>query len=152
MLTNLTLSENSLTQFLHLWPPHTSRQQSMHLFVPKISRQLSIVDLIQQYLPIWRQHHQSRLLFWAFINKFKPMFRHNMKLSMIAKCPTCQISHFSIWWTPCGLTNTCQKGRFNIKWLNKSLFMFPTCIKTSTNILTTTWVVINHFKCWTIHW
>ena len=55
----------------------------MHLLRPKMSRQLSIVDLIQQYLPTRRWHHQSRLLFCALKDQFKPVFGHNMKLSMI---------------------------------------------------------------------
>ena len=73
---------------------HTSRQQSMHLFRPKMSRQLSVVDLIQQHLLTRRWQHQSRLLFCAFKDQFKPMFGHNMKLSMIPTLvldkPTCQ--------------------------------------------------------------
>ena len=60
-----------------------SRQQSMHLLRPKMSRQLSVVDLIQQYLPTRRWNHQSRLLFCALKDQFKPVFGHNMKLSMI---------------------------------------------------------------------
>ena len=148
MLTNLTLFSNSLTWFLYLCPPHTSRQQSMHLFGPKMSRKLSIMDFIQQHLLTKRQHHQSRLLFWAFIDEIKSMFRHHMKLSMTPTCLTSQLPHFSIWWIPCSLTNTCQKGGFNHQWWNKGLFMFFT----STNLLKTTWDVISHSKCWAINW
>ena len=76
---------------------HTrGRQQSMHLFSPKISRQLSVVDLIQQYLPTKRWHHQSRLLFCAFKDQFKSVFGHNMKLSMIPTCSPSQFPHFNI--------------------------------------------------------
>ena len=93
-LTNLTLLTNLLTRNSHLWPPHTSRQQSMHLFRPKMSRQLSVVDLIQQHLPTRRWHHQSRLLFCAFIDQIKPVFGYNMKLSMTSTCSTSQVSSF----------------------------------------------------------
>ena len=50
-----------------------SRQQSMHLFKPKMSRQLSVIDLIQKYLLTRSQNHQSRLLFFAFIDQVKPV-------------------------------------------------------------------------------
>ena len=73
-----------------------SRQQSMHLFRPKMSRQLSVVDLIQQHLLTGRWHHQSRLLFCAFIDQIKPVFGHNMKLSMTPTCSTSQLPHFSV--------------------------------------------------------
>ena len=66
----------------------------MHLFGPKISRQLSVVDLIQQHLLIRRWHHQSRLLFCALKNQFKPIFGHNMKLSMIPRALRVKLPSF----------------------------------------------------------
>ena len=149
---NLTLLTNFLTIFSHLWPPHTSRQQSMHLFGPKMSRQLNVVDFIQQHLPTKRWHHQSRLLFWAFIDQFKPVFGYNMELSMTPTCSTSYLPHFNVWWIPCGLVNTCQKGGFNNQRRNKGLVMCPMSINTWINTLTTSWVVISHSKCWTINW
>ena len=68
----------------------------MHLFRPKMSGQFSIVDFIQQYLLTRKRHHQSRLLFCAFINQIKPVFGHNMKLNMIPTCFLSQLSHFSV--------------------------------------------------------
>ena len=124
------------------------KQTTKHLFVPKMSGQLSIVDLVQQYLPTWTWHHQSGLLFWAYVYKFKPIFLHNIKLSMITTCLVCQFPHFCIWWIPCGLTNTCQKGRLNYQQWDNGLVQFPMY----TNTLTTTWVVISHSKCRTINW
>ena len=68
----------------------------MYLFRPKMSRQLSIVDLIQQHLLTKRWHHQSRLLFFACKNQFKPVFGHNVKLSMIPMSSPSQLAHFSV--------------------------------------------------------
>ena len=68
----------------------------MHLFSPKMSRQLSVVDLIQQYLPIRRQHHQSRLLFCTLKDQLKSVFGHNMKLSMIPTSSLSQLAHFIV--------------------------------------------------------
>ena len=68
----------------------------MHLFRPKMSRQLSVVDLIQQHLPTKRRHHQSRLLFCAFKDQFKPVFGYNVKLSMIPMSSPSQFAHFSV--------------------------------------------------------
>ena len=72
------------------------RQQSMHLFRPKMSRQLSVVDLIQQYLPTKRWHHRSRLLFCTLKDQIKSVFGYNMKQSMISTCSPSQIPHFNI--------------------------------------------------------
>ena len=72
------------------------RQQSMHLLSPKISRKLSVVGLIKQHLPTKRWHHQSRLLFSAFKDQIKSVFRHNMKLSMISTCSQSQFPHFNV--------------------------------------------------------
>ena len=72
------------------------RQQSMHLFSPKMSRQLSIVELIQQYLPAKRSHHQSRLLFCTHKDQLKSVLGHNIKLSMIPTCSPIQLPHFNI--------------------------------------------------------
>ena len=152
MLTNLTWLTNFLTSFSHLWPPHMSRQQSMHLFGPKMSRQLSVVDFIQQYLPTRRWHHQSRLLSWAFIYQFKPVFWHNMELSMTPTCSTSQLPHFNVWWIPRGLINTCQEGGSTTNDETKGLVMFSTSINMSINTLTISWVVISYSKCWTINW
>ena len=151
-LTNLTWLTNLLTGNSHLWPPHTSRQQSMHLFRPKMSRQLSVVDLIQQYLPTRRWHHQSRLLFCALKYQFKPVFGHNMKLSMIPMCFLSQLPHFNVWKIPHGLINTCQERWFHNQQWNKGLNMIPNSKNTRINTLTTSWVVISHSKCWTINW
>ena len=72
------------------------RQQSMHLFRAIMSRQLSVVDLIQQYLPIRGRHHQSRLLFCTLKDQLKSMFGHKMKLSMIYTRSPSQLPHFSV--------------------------------------------------------
>ena len=76
------------------------------------------------------------------------MFRYNMKLSMISPYPTSQVPHFSIWRTPCGLTNTCQKGGFNYQCWKNGLIMFPTRINTCINTIKTTLGVISHSNYW----
>ena len=68
----------------------------MHLFGPKMSRHLSVVNLIQQYLPTRRWYHQSRLLFYALKVQFKPLFGYNMKLSMIDTCYLSQLPYFNV--------------------------------------------------------
>ena len=68
----------------------------MHLFRAKMSRQLGVVDLTQQHLPTKGQHHQSRLLFCALKDQFKPVFGHNMKLRMIPTCSPSQLPHFNV--------------------------------------------------------
>ena len=68
----------------------------MQFFRPKMSRQLSVVDFIQQYLLIRRRHHQSRLLFCAFKDQLKPVFGHNMKLSIIPTSSPSKLAHFSV--------------------------------------------------------
>ena len=67
----------------------------MHLFRSKMSKQLSIIDLIQKHLPT-RRWHQSRLLFCAFKDQLKPVFGHNVKLSMIPTSSPSQLAHFII--------------------------------------------------------
>ena len=92
----------------------------MHLFGPKMSRQISVVDFIQQYLPIRRLHHQSKLLFYAFMNQVKPMFGHNMELSMTLTCSTSQFPHFNVWWILRGLIITYQEGGFKQPMMKQS--------------------------------
>ena len=152
MLTNLTRLTDLLTRNSYVWPLYTGRQQSMHLLRPKMSRQLSVVDLIQQHLPTRRRHHQSRLLFWAFKDQFKSVFGHNMKLSMIPTCSLSQFPHFNIWRIPRGLINTCQERWFHNQRWNKGLDMISSSNNTRISILTTSWMVISHPKCWTINW
>ena len=72
------------------------RIQSMHLLRPKMSRQISVVDLIQQHLLTRKWHYQSRLIFCAFKDKLKSVFRHNMKLSMIPTSSVSQLPHFRV--------------------------------------------------------
>ena len=67
----------------------------MHLFKAKMSRQLSVVDLIQQYLPTRRWHHQSKLLFCALKDQLKSVLGYNMKPSMIPTCSPSQHPHFN---------------------------------------------------------
>ena len=128
------------------------RQQSMHLFNPKMSRQLSVVDLIQQYLPTRRWYHQSRLLLWAFKDKFKAVLGYNMKLSMIPTSSASQLPHFRVWRIPRGLIHTCQERWFHNQQRNKGLDMISNSNNTRISILTTSWMVISHPKCWTINW
>ena len=80
------------------------------------------------------------------------MFWYYMELSMTPTCPTSQLPHFNVWWIPCGLVNTCQKGGFNNQRWKKGLVMSPTSTNTCTNTLSTSWVVISHPKFWTINW
>ena len=68
----------------------------MHLFRAKMGRQLSVVDFMQQNLPTRRRNHQSRLLFYALKGQLKPVFGHNIKLSMIPMCSPSQLPHFNI--------------------------------------------------------
>ena len=68
----------------------------MHPLSPKMGRQLSVVDLIQQHLPIRRRHHQSRLLFFTLKDQLKSVFGYNMKLSMISTCSPSQFPHFNV--------------------------------------------------------
>ena len=112
-------------------------------------KQLSVVDLIQQHLPIKRWNHLSRLLFCDFIDQTKPIFGHNMKLSMIFTCFMSQLPNFSVWWIPRGLINTCQEWELNYQRWKKGLDMFLSSNNTRINTLTTSWVVISHSKCWT---
>ena len=147
MLTNFTGLTNLLARNSHLWPPYTNRQQSTNLFIPKKSRQISVVDFIQQYLPIRKWHHQSRLLLCAFINQLKPVFRYNMELSITPMSSTSQLPHFCIWWIPYGLINTCQEEGFNNQRWKKGLVMFSISKNMSIHTQTTPWVVISHSKC-----
>ena len=146
--------------FLHVNKPNTTWKPSKIIYVrgfgatkhKQTTKHVSFCTQNEQTIdhcgshptiPIWRWHHQSGLLFWAFVNELKPMFRYDIKLSMIATCPTCQFPHLSIRWIPCGLTNTFQKGRVSYQRREKGLVLFPTC----TDALIATWVVISHSKC-----
>ena len=131
----------------HTW----ADKQSMHFLSPKMSRKLSVVDPIQQHLLTRRWYHQLRLFLCVFQYQVKPVFGHNMKLSMIHTSSVCQLPHFRVWRIPHGLIHTCQKRWSHNQQWNKGLEMISSSNNTRIINPTTSWVVISHSKCWAIN-
>ena len=152
MLTYLTRLTNLLTRNSHVWPQYTGRQQIINFFSPKMSRQLSVVNLIQQHLLTKRWHHQSRLLFWAFKDQLRSVFGHNMKLSMIPTCSPSQLSSFQHLKDPTWPDKHVPRKMVLQPTMKQRIRHDPNRNNTRISILTTSWMVISHPKCWTINW